>query len=192
MKKTLKILLIILIMFTVSAARTVSQTEAETPKTICTTPQTAEYVSLGVPNINSSFKTWMSYKAVTDTKSFQYKFIYTYGWVDKEGFLRCNAEKELGIEQDYYMIALGSYYGTEIGTRYRITLDTGKVFYGVLADCKDDIHTNSTNQYIPHNGNVVEFLVDKTKLNKNVRKTGNASAYTPLKGNVIKIEKIIF
>lgn len=153
---------------------------------------TIKYMSLDVPNIDNSFKTWMSYKAVKDKNSPQYKFINTYGWSDVEGFMRCYSERELGIEQDYYMIALGSYYGTEIGTKYRITLDTGEVFYGVLADCKDDKHTNSTNQYIPHNGNVVEFLVEKTKLNSNVRKTGNAGAYAPLKGNIIKIEKIIF
>ena len=35
----------------------------------------ARYTSLGVPNINSSFKTWMSYKAVTNINSNQYKFI---------------------------------------------------------------------------------------------------------------------
>lgn len=214
MKKRIKTLLIVLIVMLASAAKTVDQTSAQTTKNICkqtvdqtnvqagenvcttadseaTKLQKIKYVSLDVPNINNSFKTWMSYKAVTNSKSPQYKFIHAYGWADEEGFMRCYAEKELGIEQDYYMIALGSYYGTEIGTKYRITLDTGRVFYGVLADCKDDKHTNSTNQYISYNGNVVEFLVDKTKLNNMVRKTGNASAYEPLKGNVTKIEKII-
>ncbi len=214
MKKKIETLLIVLIVMLASAAKMVDQTSAQTAKTICKqtvdqtsaqvgedacTPDDSEtaklqkikYVSLDVPNINNSFKTWMSYKAVTNSKSPQYKFIRAYGWADEEGFMRCYAEKELGIEQDYYMIALGSYYGTEIGTKYRITLDTGRVFYGVLADCKADRHTNSTNQYIPHNGNVVEFLVEKTKLNKSVRKTGDASAHDPLKGNIVKIEKII-
>lgn len=197
MRKTMKAILIILIMIAILAAKTASQIDAQVTKDICTTSasvgyQSVKYVSLGVPNIDSSFKTWMSHKAVSDKNSPQYKFINTYGWSDAEGFMRCYSERELGIEQDYYMIALGSYYGTEIGTKYRITLDTGEVFYGVLADCKDDKHTNLTNQYIPHNGNVVEFLIDKTKLNPRVRKTGNASSYAPLEGNIIKIEKIIF
>lgn len=151
-----------------------------------------EYTSLGVPNINSSFKTWMSYKAVTDKNSPQYKFIHTYGWSDSEGFMRCSGERSLGVEQDYYLIALGSYYGTTIGTKYKITLDTGMVFYGVLADCKDNRHTNSTNQYILHNGNVVEFLVDTSILNNDVKKMGSANVYIPLNGNVEKIERMDF
>lgn len=153
---------------------------------------TVEYTSLGVPNINSSFKTWMSYKAVTNKNSPQYSFIYTYGWSDSEGFMRCSGERSLGIDQDYYLIALGSYYGTTIGTKYKITLDTGKVFYGALADCKDNKHTNSTNQYIPHNGNVVEFLVDTSILNKDVKRMGSANVYMPLNGNIEKIERMDF
>ena len=150
------------------------------------------YTPLGVPNINSSFKTWMSYKAVTNKNSPQYKFINTWGWVDSEGFMRCSGERDLGINQDYYLIALGSYYGTTIGTKYRITLDTGRVFYGALSDCKNNKHTNSSNQYVVSNGNVVEFLVDTSKLNKNVKVSGNANTYMPLNGKVAKIEKMDF
>lgn len=158
----------------------------------CEPKLTVRYISLGVPSINSSFKTWMSYKAVTNKNSPQYKFIHTWGWVDNEGFMRCSGERDLGIDQDYYLVALGSYYGTTIGTKYRITLNTGKVFYAALADCKANRHTNSTNQYVPKNGNVVEFLVDTSKLNKNVKIMGSANVYEPLNGSVIKIEKIDF
>lgn len=162
-------------------------------KAINQLPQlTIQYVPLGVPNINSSFKTWMSYKAVTNKQSPQYKFIHTYGWCDDEGFIRCSGERDLGIDQDYYLVALGSYYGTKIGTKYRITLDTGRVFYAALADCKSDIHTNSTNQYVPFNKNVVEFLVDTSVLNKDVKRMGSANVYMPLNGNITKIERIDF
>ena len=143
-------------------------------------------------DINNSFKTWMSYKAVTNKNSAQYKFIHTYGWSDSEGFMRCSGERDLGIDQDYYLIALGSYYGTTIGTKYRITLDTGNIFYGALADCKSNIHTNSTNQYVLHNGNIVEFLVDTSKLNKDVNRMGSANVYMPLNGKVEKIERMDF
>ena len=151
-----------------------------------------KYTSLEVPNINSSFKTWMSYTAVTNRQSPQYKFIHKYGWVDSEGFMRCSGERDLGIEDDYYLIALGSYYGMDIGTKYKITLDTGRVFYGALADCKSDRHTNETNQYVSHNNNIIEFLVDTSKLNKNVKQMGTANVYMPLNGRVSKIEKIDF
>ena len=157
-----------------------------------TTQLTVKYTDLGAPNINSSFKAWMSYKAVTNKRSPQYKFIHTWGWVDSEGFMRCSGEKNLGVDQDYYLIALGSYYGTSIGTKYRITLDTGKVFYGALADCKANRHTNATNQYVLSNGNMVEFLVDTSKLNENVKKMGSANVYMPLNGKVVKIERMDF
>lgn len=151
-----------------------------------------EYVSLGVPtNINTSFKTYMDYKAVTNTSSPQYKLINTYGWCDSEGFMRANGERDLGISDDYYMIALGSYYGTKIGTKYKITTNTGNVFYGILADCKDDKHTNSTNQYAKNN-DVVEFIVDTKKLNRDVKRMGSANVYMPLNGSISKIERIDF
>lgn len=152
---------------------------------------TVRYVELGVPNINSSWKTWMDHNKITNTYSPQYKFIKRWGWSDYEGFMRCDGEKDLGIEDNYYLIALGSYYGTEIGTKYRITLDTGRVFYGALADCKANVHTNSTNQY-GRNRDIVEFLVDTRRLNNNVLRMGTANVYMPLNGSVSKIEKIEF
>lgn len=151
-----------------------------------------KYTSLGVPNINSSFKTYMDYRAITNKNSAQYKFIHKWGWCDNQGFMRCGGERNLGIKDDYYLIALGSYYGTEIGTKYRITTNTGKVFYGALADCKSNRHTDSTNQYVPSNKNVVEFVVDTRKLNKNVKYHGSANVYMPLNGSVVKIERIDF
>ena len=151
----------------------------------------AEYTQMGVPNVNSSFKTWMDWRKVTNTRSAQYKFIRRWGWCDDQGFMRCDGERDLGIPEDYYLIALGSYYGTTIGTKYKITTDTGNVFFGVLADCKADIHTNSTNQYAGHK-DVVEFLVDTRALNRNVRRMGNANYYEPLKGKIAKIERLDF
>lgn len=151
-----------------------------------------QYVSLGVPDINSSFKTWMGHDAVTNKNSPQYKLIHTYGWCDENGFMRCSSEKDLGIEQDYYLVALGSYYGTKIGTKYKITLDTGRVFYAVLADCKSDSHTNSTNQYVQSNKNIVEFIVNVSALNKDVKRTGTANVHMPLNGSVTKIERMDF
>lgn len=149
------------------------------------------YTSLGVPNINSSFKTWMDYKAITSKASPQYKLIRKWGWCDSQGFMRVSGERDLGITDDYYMIALGSYYGTNIGTKYRITTDTGNIFYGILSDCKANQHTNSTNQYA-RNKDIVELLVDSRHLNRNVKRMGNANVYSPLNGSVVKIERIDF
>ena len=84
---------------------------------------TVEYVKLDVPShINTSFKTYMDYRTITNKNSDQYKWINTWGWHDWDGFMRANGEADLGITDNYYMIALGSFYGTKIGTKYRITI----------------------------------------------------------------------
>ncbi len=149
------------------------------------------YNPLGVPRMDSSFKTYMDYRTVTNTASPQYKYIHTWGWSDGDGFMRANGERDLGISDDYYMIALGSYYGTEIGTKYRITTDTGNVFYGVLCDQKSDCDTNSTHQYA-YNDDIVEFIVNTDKLDSTVKLFGSANTYMPLNGKIANIEQINF
>lgn len=157
---------------------------------------TVKYTEMNVPRISSYCKTWMDYRAITSKSSPQYKLVNNvhnnYTYVDSEGFLRFSAEWQYGIPQDYYIIALGSYYGTEIGTKYRITTDTGNVFYGMLGDQKANQHTNSTCQYAVRNKDIVEFIVDKRQLNRDVRRAGSANVYMPLNGNIAKIEKINF
>lgn len=149
------------------------------------------YTPLGVPEINSSFKTYMDYRCITDTSSPQYQYISRWGWSDWDGFMRCDAERDLGIESDYYLIAMGSYYGTGIGTKYRITTDTGNVFYGVLADQKSDADTDSTHRY-SYNNDVIEFLVDTRRFDSTVKLFGSANVYMPLNGKIASIERISF
>ena len=81
--------------------------------------------------------------------------------------------------------------GTEIGSKYRITTDTGNIFYGCLADQKDDSDTNSTHQW-SYNDDVIEFIVDTRKLPNVIKLYGNCNVYMPLNGKIAKIEKIIF
>ena len=145
---------------------------------------------LNVPPINSSFKTYMDYRTITNQTSAQYKLIKEWSWCDDNGFLRVYGEKEFGID-DYYVVALGSYYGSCMGTKYKFTTDTGNVFYGILGDQKSDRHTNSSHQY-SFNNDVVEFIVDTKKLNKTVKKMGSANVYMPLNGSIINIEQVEF
>lgn len=152
---------------------------------------TVTYTQLGVPPIDSSFKTYMDYRCITDTSSPQYAYLKRWGWSDWDGFMRCDAETDLGITGDYYMIAMGSYYGTGIGTKYRITTDTGNVFYGVLVDCKADCDTDYTHRY-SYNNDVIEFIVDTTRLDKTVKLFGSANVYMPLNGKVASVERIAF
>lgn len=164
---------------------------------LCTTLTTnalaanVTYESMSVPNINSSFKTWMNYRLCAKGSA-QRNFSDKWGWLDDQGFMRCNGERDFGVNQDYYLIALGSYYGRTIGTKYRITTSTGNVFYAVLAEFKADKDTNSTHQYCPGNNDIVEFLVYPPSLNKDVKRAGSANVYMPLNGSITKIEKMHF
>lgn len=153
---------------------------------------TVQYTELGVPNINSSWKTWMDYRAITNKASAQYKLIHNWGWHDHQGFMRVDGERDLGINDDYYMIALGSYYGSTMGTKYRITTDTGNVFYGILSDAKAYPEVNSTNQYGLRNKDIIECLVYTPMLNREVKLWGTANVYMPLNGSITKIERIDF
>ena len=153
-----------------------------------------QYETLNVPtNVSTYWKTWMDYKCITSKSSPQYKLLRNdWIYIDSEGFVRAIGESDFGINDDYYVIALGSYYGSKIGTKYRITTDTGNVFYGILGDQKSDRHTNKTHQYTVGHNDMIEFLVNTKTLNKTVKKMGNANVYMPLNGNIAKIERINF
>lgn len=180
--------------------------------TVSASALTVTYIPMNVPNINSSFKSYMDYGCITSQSSPQYKWLQRWCWVDYDGFIRCDGESEFGIS-DYYCVAMGSYYGREIGTKYRITTDTGNVFYVVLCDQKADCNTNSTYQYGTDNNDVIEFIVntyssidpDTGKYRKqalynseystlvnNVQSAGSANVYMPLNGSIESIEKLNF
>lgn len=150
------------------------------------------YTPMGVPEINSSFKSWMDYNMITDHASPQWAYIQRWGWCDGNGFMRADGERDLGITDDYYMVALGSYYGTGIGTKYRITTDTGNVFYAVLCEQKADCNTDWLHQYGTDNNDVVEFIIDETRLDRLVMSVGSANVYMPLNGKVASVERIGF
>lgn len=142
-----------------------------------------ELVSYNIPTGDTSFHGYMDYACITDINSLQYQ-LQLNCWTDSQGIRR---------QCDDVCIALGSYYGTEIGTRYLITTDTGNSFTAVLADCKADIHTDYNNQYRDTgNGfkNVVKFIVDTYALDNDVMSSGNIGTYSNYSGNIVSIQKI--
>lgn len=150
------------------------------------------YAPMGVPEIDSSWKSWMDYHMITDHSSPQWAYIQRWGWCDGNGFMRCEGERDLGITDDYYMVAMGSYYGREIGTKYRITTDTGNVFYAVLCEQKANCDTDMFHQYGTDNNDVIEFIIDETRLDGTVRQWGTANVYMPLNGKVKSVEQLSF
>jgi len=135
-----------------------------------------------IPSGDTAFKSYMSYRAITNTRSAQY-VLQQKCWTDDEGLRRLN---------DDYVIALGTYYAEYIGERFRITLDTGESFTAVIGDFKADRHTDSKHQYYDSgNGkkNVVEFVVDTRELNRKARRMGDISYISGFEGNIKSIEK---
>ena len=141
------------------------------------------YISMEVPQGNTNFFAYMDYKTITNISSNQYK-LQEYCWTDSQGIRR---------QGDDYCVALGSYYSTNIGDRFVITLDTGNTYTVVLADCKADIHTDVNNQFrwARTYKNVIEFIVDSDKLSNDVRNSGNMGTYDNLNGNIVSIQKIV-
>lgn len=109
-----------------------------------------------IPNLDQAYFTYMPIRLVTHPSSWQYAF-RPYLTVDELGFTRFEGA---------FGIALGTYYGSQIGTIYRITFENGEQIYGVLADVKSDLHTDPTRRYKPsvcgrpNSGNILEFVMD--------------------------------
>ena len=141
------------------------------------------YVEYSVPNGDTSFKSYMSYKAITNTRSSQYK-LQQDAYTDNYGLRKYKG---------YYMVALGTFYADKIGDVVRITLDSGDSFFAVVGDVKADCHTDGTNRYYPMSDgrkNVVEFIVDISSLDAKARKSGDISSIPTFSGNVTKIERV--
>ena len=148
-------------------------------------PKTVKYE---LPDDDTYFKTYMSYRAITNTRSAQYK-LQQDAWTDTNGLRRYG---------DDYMIAVGTFYSDTVGERFKITLANGFEFTAVVGDIKADKHTDSKNMYTPvynANGkvisaNVIEFIVDTSSLPKEVKTMGTVSAIDDFEGNIKTIEKI--
>jgi hypothetical protein len=138
--------------------------------------------SMSVPDGDTSFKSYMDYKCITDSNSPQYK-LQGECWTDKNGLRRFG---------DDYVIAVGSYYAESVGERLEITLDSGDKFTAVVGDFKADSHTDSTHRYYPmSNGdkNVIEFIVDTGSLDKKAKRMGDISYVDGFEGNIESVTK---
>lgn len=134
-------------------------------------------ISTNAP-IGHSFKSYTYYTALSNN-SLQGKLQQS-AYTDENGLRKVD---------DYYCVALGSYYGTTIGNKYMVTLSTGVQIKVILCDVKADRHTDANNQYTLHNGCMIEFYVDMTKLNNVARRSGNISSIAGFDGDVVSIVK---
>ncbi len=124
----------------------------------------------------SSVKTYMSYSAVTDTRSKQYKIINNEMTVQENGLLV--------DEHGFIGVALGSYYG-DLGSRYLITLENGETIPVIKVDAKSDSHTIN-GCYQMYDNSVIEFVIDVEKAGNHFGNGGNGLV---VNGNFNNIEE---
>jgi hypothetical protein len=130
------------------------------------------YVDLDVP-LNKPFKSYMDAKFITSEGSAQYQLKYNYT-LDNTGIYMIDGR---------YACALGSYYTTDIGTKFDIIMNSGEIIPCILADCKADEHTDSLRQYTLGNGSIVEFVVNEPTLIPNIsNQWGNTGDVSTLGG----------
>lgn len=135
-----------------------------------------------VPKGDTAFKSYMSYRAITNTDSSQYK-LQKRCWTDANGLRRYKT---------YYVVALGSYYADHIGQTFRVTTSEGNEFECIVGDFKADRDTDGKNQYTPMEGRkcVVEFVVDTYILDKTAKKMGDISYIEGFGGDIEQIVKV--
>jgi hypothetical protein len=147
--------------------------ESESEKNVAT---------LEVPEGDTSFKSYMDYRAITNIRSDQFK-LQQDCVTDSHGLRRYG---------DDYVIAVGSYYSKNIGDRLTITLDNGDSFTAVVGDFKADDCTDIYHRYYAMSDgrkNIIEFIVDTDELDSKARIMGDISYIDGFSGNVIKIAK---
>lgn len=143
----------------------------------------SEIDSVFCEGFDSSFKAYMDYRCITDTSSVQYE-MQQQAYTDNRGF------RKIG---DDYCIALGTGFTNGCGERFMIYLDSGYSFSAIVADVKSDMHTDSTNCYVPrgeNSGNVVEFIIDSDAAESCMLSSGDAGYYDDLSGNIISVESL--
>lgn len=133
-------------------------------------------------------KTYMDYKLITDKSSSQYKFIQENCKISGNGFLM--------VDDEWYCVALGNYFSDNIGTKYIVTLDSGKQIKIVKTEIKDNLHTCDLNYQHKIDGSVLEFLLDISKLQDKRTQNGylwngNLNNIDEFKGNIVRIERMV-
>ena len=153
-----------------------------------TNTKSPKYEDKEVPSCDTWFKAYMSYKAITNTNSDQYK-IQQNAWTDENGLRRYG---------DDYLVAMGTYYADKCYTRFLVEFDTGETITVMTGDIKQDRHTDSKNQYNAVydetgkfvSANVLEFIVDMSTLDTKARRLGSVHCIEPLGGNIVSIKRI--
>lgn len=158
----------------------VNKSKAEAEKKAKTKPESAPTRGggRGVSVNDNGFKSYMDYRAITNTGSKQYTLQYS-GAYTSSGYRMYDGN---------YMVALGSRFGA-VGSKGMVTFSDGSSIPIIIGDIKADAHTDSSNTYHLSDGSVIEFIVDTGSISSMARQMGSMSycTYVNLSNKVVDI-----
>lgn len=141
------------------------KTEEPVDEDVDLTVKYVSYETYDAPK-NSGFKSFMDYRAITNTDSKQYKLQQYYAETGEYGIRMVDSR---------YIVAIGTYFTSDVGQYFDIILENGIVIPCILGDQKADVDTDSDNIITKHNGCMSEFIVDSDALNEDVKFHGDMS-----------------
>lgn len=161
-----------------TVTKAISTPEPTTTPTPTPTPVLSR--TLPAEKKNHNFKPYTRYTAYDLKSSQQYK-LQKVAWTDPRTGIRIVTDPN-GI--DRYCVALGTAWAggqpKHIGRCIDVYMENGAVLHCVLADVKRQEDTvNNANRYGRINNDILEFIIDCSKVPKEVITTGNVSKAGP-------------
>jgi hypothetical protein len=117
----------------------------------------------------NTFKSWMSFRAITSPSSRQYKL---------QRIAKTNAITGQRTVGDYIMVAMSGEYGP-VGNKYIITFLDESAIKVIIGDIKHEGCTSSGDN------SMIEFIVDPKLIPKSIRTSGNYNLI--YKGKIVSI-----
>lgn len=148
--------------------------KVDNAKTIVHEKENPIWKEVELCNYDNSVKNYMDYRTITDIDSKQYQIVN-----DAKNF------NGLLYYNGAICVALGSIYG-DVGTIYKITLESGRELLIIKADEKSDRHTiNGCNNT---NGSILELIVNTDSMDETVKIMGDYDYSELLHGKIVKME----
>lgn len=161
--------------------------EKETVNTeafVSTVKEEGESPLCSLPLISTHVKYFTDYRCYNLWYTPHYR-LQQAAYTDEQGFRRFNED---------YIVALGSFYSTNIGDRFKVTLDNGRKFTVILGDGKWDADCDSSCMYTPcidytgkNAANLLEFIVDEEVIDPNVYQYGSVEKISGFEGDIVEM-----
>ena len=143
-------------------------------KTKKLTDEKPKFVVKNIPY--NTFKSYMSYRAITASGSPQGRMQRNRAYTDYETGVRMVAGR--------YCVAVGPGVATKIGTNLELIFSNGKIVPAIVADQK----AGTVDGFRHADGSAVEFLIDSSALPSIARTMGDMSYLDEFKGEIVKIK----